>query len=73
MKLTIDSEALKLARLEKGLSRAQLAEKTGVSRRRIEGLEVSNDGVRPETVQALAKALGKEIADISNIVTEVAS
>lgn len=56
------------------LSRKQLATKAGISHRRLEALEISVEGIRPETAQALAEALGCTVAEITAIeAAEVAS
>jgi DNA-binding Xre family transcriptional regulator len=63
-------------RLESTLTRRELAEKVGISVARIDQLENdTNPGVRPDSLRAIAEALGCEPADISRIVMadEVAS
>ncbi len=53
------------ARLEIGLTQAQLAEKSGVSRATISGLENGTINITTtETLIKIASALGKKVSDI---------
>lgn len=71
--LRIRPNELRRRRLEAVLSRAELAQRAGLSRRRVIGLENGDGGVRPETARALATALDCPVADITEVVEEVAS
>lgn len=63
----IDPEALRSRRAAAVMSRAQLAKETGLSRRRIENIENGDTGTRPETIHALAKALGCKPTDLAQV------
>lgn len=70
--MRIPAATLKKARLDARLSREGLADKSGISKHTIKKIENGWEGVRPETVHALAKALDCTVEDISRVV-EVAS
>jgi DNA-binding Xre family transcriptional regulator len=73
-RLLISGPALRERRLRAFLSPVELAQKAGMTAQRIRDFENENHrGTKPETVRALATALGCEPTDISEIVTEVAS
>lgn len=58
---------LKKVRESAGLSQAQLAEKSGISKRSLQGYEIGHrniDGANLETIVTLAEALECNIADI---------
>ena len=65
----VSSGALSRARLDQLLSQGQLAKKSGVSERSIRGYERSDQRVRLETLQCLAKALSVEVRDIAALRT----
>lgn len=71
-KLVIDPNSLRAARLKAFLSRQALSEKSGVSMKRIQTLESASESVLPDTVKALADALGCAPDDLASVV-EVAS
>lgn len=52
---------LKLARRELGWTQERLEQESGVERSHISNLENDKVGFSPETAQALARALGKEV------------
>jgi DNA-binding Xre family transcriptional regulator len=52
------------------MSRQELADSSGVSRRRIEELETRDHGIRPETARSLAQALGCEPGDLVQIIED---
>jgi DNA-binding Xre family transcriptional regulator len=73
-RLLISGHALRERRLRAFLSTVELAEKAGLTAQRIRDFENENHrGTKPDTARRLASALGCEPADISEIVTEVAS
>jgi transcriptional regulator with XRE-family HTH domain len=58
-------EVLERARLDAGLSRGDLAQKSGVARITIYDAETgASTQPRPKTVKALAEALGIEVAEL---------
>ena len=70
-RLVLLSHELRNRRLRAVLSRQQLADKSGVSRARIQELEAGHRlGVRPDTVQRLAQALGCEPMDLVQIIED---
>lgn len=65
MPLRFRPEVLEMARREAGISRDRLAAKAGVSRVSVWNVERRvSESPRPETVKALADALGVPIADL---------
>lgn len=73
-RLQIRPHQLREARLRLVLTRDQVAEKSGVSAHRIAQLEAGTIlGVKPDTVNALAEALGVEPTAISIVAWEKVS
>jgi DNA-binding XRE family transcriptional regulator len=70
MPLRFRPEVLERARLEAGLSRDALAAPSKVSRVTIFMVETGRTVPRPETVKALADALGIAVADLYDEVAE---
>ena len=70
-RLTIQPDALKRKRLAAVLSRQQLADLSGVSRRRIEQIEAGSAvSIKPETARALASALGCPVQELVKVVED---
>lgn len=67
-KLVIRGDRLRRLRLAAVLSVRQVAEDAGITPNRVQQLEGGhNPGVRPETVQALARVIGCDPADITEV------
>jgi transcriptional regulator with XRE-family HTH domain len=62
----VSSKPLRLRELreERGFSQHSLAEESGVGRSTIAALETGERGAHPNTVHALARALGVEVLDL---------
>lgn len=71
-RMRVPAAELKRRRLEARLSREGLAQKAGLSKHTIKKIENGWEGVRPETVHALADALGCTVQELSEV-DEVAS
>lgn len=69
-RLRIQPRELTRRRLAAVLSRAELAKRAGLSRRRVIGLENGDGGVRPETARALARALNCPVTEITEVVED---
>lgn len=68
--LRIRANVLTRRRLEAALTRQQLADLSGVSRRRIEELEnpSKEGGIQPDTARKLAAALGCPTSELTQVV-----
>jgi transcriptional regulator with XRE-family HTH domain len=58
------ADNLRKCRIEKGLSQTDLAERTGLRTRRIVNLEKARGSPRVSTIEALARALGVDPAEL---------
>jgi transcriptional regulator with XRE-family HTH domain len=63
----VQPDALMNARLERMLGQAELAQKSGVSLRSIQGYERNEQRIRLESLQCLAKALAVEVKAIGKV------
>lgn len=72
-RLTVIPEALRRARLEAFLERSELAEKADVSEATIRAFEQSPKPAKISTIRAIAKALGCDPSDISEVTVKAAS
>jgi transcriptional regulator with XRE-family HTH domain len=59
-----DRAVLRRKRIEAGLSQVRLATVTGLSTSLISALECGESGASPESLAAIAKALGCTVADL---------
>lgn len=72
-RLRIRPAQLRRIRLEKALDREQLAQLSGISKKRIEQIENGYAGVKPKTARALASALECAVEDLIEVTTAAAA
>ena len=62
--LSIFGENLREARIQRGLTQAELGVAAGVSQRRMSGIESGNQNITARTMASLAKAVGVELCEL---------
>ena len=63
----VNPHPLEVARFLRGLTQAQLAERSGVSRETLNLIETGRQSPRLVTMQAIAGALGLEVGDLFDV------